>query len=113
MNNFYKHITKMITAVVKNKRRAYVHESTSEVLSQKVAAYLRQYGSNDLQIKRHYKAANKPLKCDWHTLRKVVHYEKYHVQKSTIENLMCFFGLEIDKDFFQNWGVYKHIENEG
>lgn len=103
----------MIAAVIKNKRRAFVHESTSEILSQKVAAYLRQYGSNDLQIKRNYKAANKPLKNDFCTLIKVVNYDRHHVKKQTIEHLMAFFGLEIDKQFFESWGIYKHIENEG
>lgn len=102
----------MITAVVKNKRRAFVHESTSEILANKVAAYLRQYGSHDLQIKRHYKAANKPLKCGFDTLKKVVHYDRHHVQKSTIEKLMQFFGLEIDKQFYETWGIYKHVQHE-
>lgn len=102
----------MITAVVKNKRRAYVHESTSEILAQKVAAYLRQYGSHDKPIKKAYKAANNPLGIGFNTLKKVVNYDIHHVQKGTIEHLMQFFGLERDKQFYENCGIYKHIENE-
>lgn len=101
----------MITEVVKNKRRAFVHENTSELLSQKVAAYLRKFGSNDLEIKRAYRLANKPLKHDFCTLMKIVNYDRYHVKKQTIEHLMEFFGLDIDKEFRELWGIYKHVEH--
>ena len=102
----------MIAAVIKNKRRAFVHERTSEVLSQKVAAYLRQYGSHDKPIKKAYKEANKPLGIGFDTLKKVVNYDRHHVQKGTIEHLFIYFELQVDNDFYQNWGIYKHIENE-
>lgn len=99
----------------KNNRVAEIHEDTKKVLSQKMAAYLRKFGITETQQEENYNEQQKPLGYCFSTLTKVKRFHekpKYVVAETTVGDIMQFFELKTDADYWERYGIFKHVENE-